>query len=143
MTNTTGPMPTAQFDPHYVHPGQTYPQPGMISPPAGGYPYPGGATMLSQPAHDPGRTLGIVGLVLAPFAGLVGLILSLVAFRRSRRAVFTNRPAIAGAVVGGIATIAVLASIVVGALAIGGVVDACHDLGPGQHVVNGVTYTCA
>lgn len=140
MTNTMGPLPTSPFDPHYTGEVRTYPQSGTVPPPAAGHPHPAGAPIL--PPHDPGRTLGILGLVLAPFAGLVGLILSLVALRRSKRAGFTNRPAIAGAVVGGIATVAVLASIVVGAIAIGGVVDACHDLGPGQHVVKGVTYTC-
>jgi hypothetical protein len=142
MTNTMGPMPTSPFDPHYTGEVRPYPQPGTVSPPAAGHPYPAGAPILPPPADDPGRTLGILGLVLAPFAGLVGLILSLVALRRSKRAGFTNRPAIAGAVVGGIATVAVFASIVIAAIAIGGVVDACRDLGPGQHVVNGVTYTC-
>ena len=117
MTNTMGPMPTTQS-------------------PVYGQPY------IPQPATDPGRTLGIVGLILAPFAGLIGLIVSLVALRRSKRAGFSNVPALLGTIVGALATLAILATIVVGGLAIGGAVDTCRDLGPGQHVVNGVTYTC-
>ncbi|WP_344801268.1 hypothetical protein [Microlunatus ginsengisoli] len=118
MTNTMGPMPTTPY-------GATSAYPSYQSATA-----------------DPGRTLGIVGLILSPFVGLVGLILSLVALRRSKRAGFGNVPAMIGAIVGGLATLGVLVAIVVGGLAIGSAVDACRDLGPGQHVVNGVTYTC-
>ncbi len=53
--------------------------------------------------NDPGRTLGIVGLVLS-FGGLIGLILSVVAFKQSKQAGFTNGLAKAGIVVGSIMT---------------------------------------
>lgn len=91
---------------------------------------------------DPGRTLGIVGLVLACCAGALGLIVSIVAHARSRRAGFRNGPALAGIVVGSIATVALLASGVFAGVAAKSVLDTCRDLGPGEHSVNGVTYTC-
>ncbi len=49
---------------------------------------------------DPGRTLGIVGLILAFFCSLVGLILSIIAYRQSQQAGFKNNIAMAGIIVG-------------------------------------------
>jgi tetratricopeptide (TPR) repeat protein len=56
----------------------------------------------SAPARDPGRILGIVGLVLAIFCGLIGVIISIVAYRLSARAGFKNKIALAGIIVGAI-----------------------------------------
>ncbi len=36
------------------------------------------------PAQDPGRTLGIVGLILAIFCNLIGLIISIIAYTKSK-----------------------------------------------------------
>jgi len=55
-----------------------------------------------QPAQDPGRTLGIVGLILAFFCSLIGLILSIVAYRQSAQAGYKNNIAMAGIIVGAI-----------------------------------------
>ena len=38
------------------------------------------------PAQDPGRTLGIVGLILAIFCNLIGMIVSIIAYTRSKNA---------------------------------------------------------
>ncbi len=56
-----------------------------------------------QPAagtgEDPGKTLGIVGLVLAIIAPLIGLIISIVARGKSKQAGFQNGLAKAGIIV--------------------------------------------
>ena len=95
-----------------------------------------------QPAVDPGRTLGIVGLVLSFFASVVGLVVSAVAYRKSKRAGFRNGAAVAGIVVGLVTTLALLTTGIFSAVAAKSLLDTCRDLGPGEHVVNGVTYTC-
>jgi hypothetical protein len=56
--------------------------PGGYPPPYPGYPAP--------PVLDPGKTLGIVGFVLAFIFSLAGLIVSLIARSRSKRAGFKN-----------------------------------------------------
>ena len=53
----------------------------------------------AQPAEDPGRTMGIVGLVLAFLCSLVGLIVSIIAYNKSKQAGFTNNIAKAGIIV--------------------------------------------
>ena len=50
----------------------------------------------------PGKTLGIVGLVLAIIFSLVGLIISIVALQQSKAAGYTNTPAKIGIIVGAI-----------------------------------------
>ena len=70
-------------------------------PPAAGQPYPAEGPY----AVDPGRTLGIVGLVLAIVASFIGLIISIVAFNKSKAAGFQNGIAKAGIIVGIITTI--------------------------------------
>ena len=75
-------------------------------PPGGGNPY-GAPQYGGPPAQDPGRTMGIVGLVLAIVggvccgpAGIAGLIVSIVAFNKSKVAGFKNNIALAGIIVG-------------------------------------------
>ncbi|MET1006190.1 MAG: DUF4190 domain-containing protein [Propionibacteriaceae bacterium] len=69
--------------------------------PAPGSPYGAGTGV----AEDPGRTLGIVGLVLAIVASLIGLIISIVAYRKSKAAGFKNGVALAGIIIGCITTV--------------------------------------
>jgi hypothetical protein len=103
----------------------------------------------------PGRALGITGLIVAivgffiiPFvSGIVALILSIIGRNQSKAAGLPNPPAKAGIIV----SIIVLAlSIIIGIIvtiavvaAVGTIVANCNDLGPGTHIVNGVTYTCS
>ena len=56
------------------------------------------------PADFPGKTLGIVGLVLAILAAPVGLIISVVANNPSKAAGFPNQLAKIGIIVGAILT---------------------------------------
>jgi hypothetical protein len=55
-------------------------------------------------ANDPGKTLGLVGMILAiiPCTYFIGLILSIVAFVMSRRVGIQNQKALIGIVIGAI-----------------------------------------
>ena len=122
-----------------AYPAATAPQePAMSYAPAPYSPY-----APAPVAQDPGRTLGIVGLVLSFLTALVGLVVSIVALRKSRRAGFKNGFALAGTIVGGLGTLVVVIALVAGGFALGGVAAKCKELGPGTHTVNGVTYTCS
>jgi hypothetical protein len=48
----------------------------------------------------PGKTLGIVGLVLSILCGLIGAIVSFIAYRQSQAAGWKNNVALAGIVIG-------------------------------------------
>lgn len=66
------------------------------------------------PAGDfPGKTLGIVGLVLAILAAPVGLIISIVANNQSKAAGFPNQLAKIGIIVGAILTALWLIGIII------------------------------
>jgi heme/copper-type cytochrome/quinol oxidase subunit 2 len=92
--------------------------------------------------EDPGKTLGIVGLILAILFPLVGFIVSLIARSKSKKAGHSNTPAIIGIIISVI--LFVIQTIVVIAMvaAIASVVQKCSELGPGTHVVGGTTYEC-
>jgi heme/copper-type cytochrome/quinol oxidase subunit 1 len=68
-------------------------------PPDAGNPY-GAPQYGGPPAQDPGRTMGIVGLVLAIFCSLIGMIVSIIAYNKSKAAGFKNNIALAGIIVG-------------------------------------------
>lgn len=95
-------------------------------------------------ASVPGKTLGIVGLILAFLAPLIGLILSIVARSQSKAAGVKNGPATAGIVLSIIFMVLwiliVVLSIAIPAALLGG---QCAELGPGVHDLgNGTTITC-
>ena len=74
-------------DPAPAPPPQPAPTPGaLVDPPPG--------------ADYPGKTLGIVGLILVFFTGLIGLILSIVANSQSKAAGYKNTPAKVGIIIG-------------------------------------------
>ena len=66
---------------------------------------------------DPGRTLCIVGLILAFFCSLIGLIISIIAYRQSQQAGYKNNIALAGIIVGAISLVLGLILQFTGALA--------------------------
>ena len=79
------------------------PPPGGYAPPpaAPGYPaapaYSSGQTVAPPPGADyPGKTLGIVGLILAFVMQLAGLICCIIALNQSKRAGYKNTPAFVG-----------------------------------------------
>ncbi|HET9873394.1 MAG TPA: hypothetical protein VFP89_12480 [Propionibacteriaceae bacterium] len=71
-----------------------------------------------QPAAaDPGRTMGIVGLVLAIFCSLIGMIVSIIAFNKSKAAGYQNNIALAGIIVGAVLfVVGIIVNITTGAL---------------------------
>ena len=56
------------------------------------------------PADDPGKTLGLVGMILAiiPCTYFIGLILSVVAWVQSNKAGIRNQQALIGIIVGAV-----------------------------------------
>jgi hypothetical protein len=104
--------------------------------------YTGPAMTPGVGQEDPGKTLGLVGLILAFVANVIGLIVSIVAFRKSKKAGFNNGLAKGGIIVGIITTLGAL--IVTGVLIASSLalLSACGDLGPGVHQVGGTTVTC-
>ena len=111
-------------------------EPTPSAQPVSAYPTPG------PEAVDPGKTLGVVGLVLAFVASFVGLIISIIALRKSKKAGFKNGIALAGVIVGVVTTIGSLIAAGVLIYATTTVLDKCAELGSGTHQVDGVTVTC-
>ena len=93
----------------------------------------------AAPAAVPGKTLGIVALILAFFFQLLGLILGIVALVQSRKVGAKNTPAVAAIV---LSILFGLGWILIGGGAIAGLLSQCAALGSGVHEVNGATYTC-
>ena len=95
--------------------------------------------------EDPGRTLSIVGLILAIVASIVGLIISIVARRKSSQAGYKNGVALAGIIVGIITTIGTVLLVIlfVFVFSVGtSLLQQCKGH-PGQPVtINGKTTTC-
>ena len=94
------------------------------------------------PASD-GKTLGIVGLVLAFVFALAGIIVSAIARSQSKRAGVPNTPATVGLVLGIIFLILQIVGIILSVTVFASLFNACAQLGPGVWDVNGVTYTCS
>ncbi|TQJ31513.1 hypothetical protein FBY39_1990 [Microbacterium sp. SLBN-146] len=64
----------------------------------------------------PGKTLGIVGLIVAIFFNLIGLIISAIALNQSKKAGYKNTPALVGVIIGAVLfAIGIILSIVWGA----------------------------
>lgn len=104
---------------------------------------PAPAAAASVAAGDyPGKTLGIVGLILSFLAAIVGLIVSAIALSKSKKAGFKNTPAVVGLVIGILGS---LVWIVIWGVVIAGAIAAasyCAEAGPGVWTDGGVTYTC-
>jgi uncharacterized membrane protein len=112
-------------------PTSSYPP---AAPSAGGY---------GAPATVPGRTLGIVALIVAIFFNIIGLILGIIALVQSRRAGAKNGFALAAIIVGAVLFIL---GIVVTIVAINIGVNAVNSLCDGQtgivQLTNGGTIDC-
>ena len=109
--------------------------------------YPSGPA--APPASYPGKTLGIVGLVLAIVGGgLLGLILSIVALVQSKKAGFKNTPALVGVIIGAIVTVIAIVSIIAFVVLARSAINdeiarVCAQVGSGgQITVAGQPYTC-
>jgi hypothetical protein len=90
----------------------------------------------------PGRTLGIVGLILAFVASPIGLVLSIIAMVQSKKAGAKNGFALAGIIIGVLGTIIIIAAII-GAISLAGAFgELCAELGSGVHEQGNTTITC-
>jgi len=109
--------------------------------------------MPSAPQHHeqygaaqpkPSRALEITGFVLSFFGilAIAGLIISIITFRRNKRDGRPRGLSLAGIIISIVVLLLTIASIVVTVAGVGAVLEACGELGPGTHVVDGVTYTC-
>ena len=96
----------------------------------------------SAPAAVPGKTLGIVALILAFISSPIGFILGLVARSQSKKAGVSNTPATVAIVLGLIGTIIIAIIIAVSIAGAAALLSQCADLGPGVHENGGVTITC-
>jgi hypothetical protein len=98
------------------------------------------------PASVPGKTMGIVALILSFFAQLIALILGVIALNQSKAAGYPNGPAKAAIIISIILIVVgigiAVVFIVFGGALFGNLAQVCSDLGPGVHEVGGVTYTC-
>ena len=109
------------------------------------------STNPSAPTReDPGKKLGIVGFVLAFLVSLAGLIISIIALRKSKKAGFNNGLALAGIIISIVNTviavgvaITLMLSAYNGVSVISNAVAACNNQNDvGQVVVQGITYYC-
>ena len=101
------------------------------------------AAAYAQPAAvNPGRTLGIVGFILAFFVSPAGIIVSAIGLSKSRKSGNKNGLALAGLI---LSILFFIIFIVVTALLVGAAVallNQCAGLGGGVQQINGVTVTC-
>ena len=101
------------------------------------------APVYAQPAAvNPGRTLGIVGFILAFFVSPAGIIVSAIGLFKSRKSGNKNGLALAGlilSIVFFIISIVIIVSIVGAAVAL---LNQCAALGGGVQQINGVPITC-
>ena len=107
-------------------------------------PPPAAAPAPAYAAPVPGKTLGIVALIVTFFFALLGIILGFVARSQSKAAGVKNTPATVAIVLGFVFIVAYILFFVLGGAALfGGLAAACAELGPGVHEVNGTTITCS
>jgi hypothetical protein len=97
--------------------------------------------------EDPGKTLGIIGLVLAFVMAPAGLVVSIIGQVRSKNAGFKNGFATAGIIVSSVLIVLGITIAVLFALGIGAVVtqfaEVCDGVPSGETVeVEGVSVTC-
>lgn len=94
-------------------------------------------------AHYPGKTLGIVGLILAFVISLPAIVVSAVALNESRLAGYRNSYALAGLIVSILFTVLKIVGVVVGLAILFTVLRSCGDWTTGMHVVqNGFSWRC-
>jgi Na+/H+-dicarboxylate symporter len=114
-------------------------------------PTPPPAGYNAAPAATPGKTLGIVGLILAFFIPLVGLILGIVGLNQSKKAGRKNGIALAAIIVSSVfIVIGIIVAIVVGVGAasagqlVGDAIQQCQQLGEsGVITINGTEVQCS
>jgi hypothetical protein len=92
------------------------------------------AAPAAAPGTYPGKTLGIVGLILSFVAAIVGLIVSAIALSQSKKAGFKNTPAKVGLILGIVFSIGWIIFWVLWGVAFAAIVSNCPEVSPGQYV---------
>ena len=90
----------------------------------------------------PGKTMGIVALILSFFVQLVALILGIIALVQSKKAGYKNTPAVWAIIISSVLMVVgiiIAVTIISGAIAAGAAL--CAEYGTGTHVINGVEVT--
>jgi hypothetical protein len=102
-------------------------------------------TPSASSAYTTTVVLAVTGLFLALFPGfdIAGLVLSILALRRSRRDGGPRGLALAGIIVAAVTIVLYTAGVVALVAVFGSLFATCAELGAGVHVVDGVTYTCS
>lgn len=125
--------PPQQPVPPPQYPAQGYQQPQ----PMPGYPnYP-------PQTQNPGQGMAIAGLIVGFFAPIVGVVLCIIAMNKSKNSGQSNGLAIAGLI---LSIIFFVVQAIVGTiflLGIIGLAQACSELGPGVHYIDGSRFTCS
>ncbi len=97
-------------------------------------------------SEDPGKTLGIVGFILAFFVSIVGIILSAIALSKSKKAGYTNGLALAGVIVGSVVTLVwsifIIMAISLAITITSTVLERCQETTRSTVIVEGETFTC-
>ena len=111
----------------------------------GGVPQAPGAGPDGGVVQRPSRGFEIAGFVLSffGFLAIAGLIMSTISFRRLGRAGQPRGLSLAGIIISIVVLLLTLAFIVAAIVGASTLLETCADLGPGTHVVDGVTYTCS
>lgn len=94
-------------------------------------------------AETPGKTLGIVALVVTFFASVIGIVLGFVARSQSKAAGVKNTPATLAIILGFVFLAVTIIVVIVFAVSAGNLLAACAGLEPGTYLLeDGRTLTC-
>jgi Na+/proline symporter len=115
------------------------------APQHGGVPQAPGTGPTGGAVERPSRGFEIAGFVLSFFGilAIAGLVMSTISFRRLGRAGQPRGLSLAGIIISIVVLLLTIGGIVAVVTGVSAVVEACQELGPGTHVVDGVTYTCS
>jgi len=90
----------------------------------------------------PGRTLGIIALIVAFPANVIGIILGIIALVQSRRAGAKNGFAVAAIIVGAVLAVIGIILTIVFITSAAALLSTCTELGTGVWQVGDQTVTC-
>ena len=106
-------------------------------------PAPGYAAAPAYAPAVPGRTLGIIALIVAFPFNIVGLIMGIIALVQSKRAGASNLPAVFAIIVGALLFVIGVIVLIVLFSTLGAALSACAGLPPGSVVeIGGTPFTC-
>lgn len=121
---------------------------GQPTPPVATPPQPMTPQAPGMVSEDPGKTLGIIGLILAFLFGIAGLVISIIARSKSKAAGYSNGLAVAGIIVSIInmivTTVLVVSIVFLGMTALDKAREECQRVGSfGQIRVGNEVFNCS